>query len=146
MARRDEIAAWLAENQSAPRVHEAFGVEWSIPAQMPARLWFWYQAAFDAKGRTVRDATFAELDEVVDICELHELVDDATEAGAGRDAIYTEVLRILVGYLFPGAGGASGEAAKRSTSGRSSASTSGSSRRTSGASTRSTSAKRSKKA
>jgi hypothetical protein len=146
MARRDEIAAWLDENRSTPKVHEAFGVEWPIPAQMPGRLWFWYRAAFEAKGRTVRDATFDELDEVVDMCGLHELVDEAADAGAGRDAIYTEVLRILVGYLFPEAGGASGEAKPRSTSGRSSASTSGSSRRTSSASTKSTSAKRSKRA
>lgn len=145
--RSDQIAAWLAENQPTPKVHEAFGVGWELPAQMPARLWFWYRSEFEAKKRNLSSATFAELDQVVELVPgLELLVQDSTEAGADRDAIYREVVAVLVGYLFPDLEPSGDEGkGRRSTSTGSSASTSGSSRRTSTGSTRSTSSRRSKK-
>lgn len=149
--RSNQIAAWLAENQSAPKVHEAFGVDWELPAQMPARLWFWYRSTFEAHKRGLGQATFTELDQAVELVPgLEVLVQEATDAGVSRDSIYAEVARVLVGYLFPQLlsdqdDGDEGKG-RRSTSTASSGRTSASSRRTSAGSTRSTSPKRSRKA
>lgn len=149
--KRSAVQEWLAQNRSASRVHEAFGAEWDVPAQPPAKLWFWARATFIDAGRNIfTEARYSDLDEAIEILDLAPLIVEWAEYGVSMSDVYNQVHAIVLRYLYPGLfedGDGQGEAkppSRARTSASSSRSTSGSSRRTGGASTKRTSTRKSK--
>lgn len=127
--------AWreAEEAQQATTVIDAFGVGWAFPAAMPARLWLW--ATSRPGNKLLADLTFADVDDLAGMVVPDEIRDDwLSLPGLSRDDYHAAVVKVVVSYLFPEAGAASGGAAE-STSQTSSSETSGSSTPTSPANT-----------
>lgn len=111
-----DLADWFAEREPTKQ-HEAFGREWTLPADMPAALWIWANDTLYEQNRALNQTTYDEIDAAITtIPGLAKHMRKWAKAGAGRSTIYREALRIIALYLFPPAkgGGASGEASSTS--------------------------------